>query len=279
MAQVDLNIRFMEFQEKGYTVFEGLYDKETMAVWKRKHTQLQEEAMNNSELPWWFGNMCEFAPKLMMPAVSHPQILDFLELVTGPFIQLDNLTLAGFPSISKEMAANKTSGWHRDRWAHVPKSEAFERPLSLNAICYLQDLTDDYGPLRVIPGSHRKGILIAKEELTVPHAEELILHMKAGDVVLTHSGLLHSGTPNTSGNVRYFFSVYYNLTWLKHTDNHQGPNVQNIIKEARTRNDHRTLRLFGVDSHLESRVNSGFTVPDEIRWAEWAAADKAAIIL
>jgi hypothetical protein len=101
--------------------------------------------------------------------------------------------------------------------------------------------------------------------------------MKAGDVVVIHNCLLHSGTPNTSGRTRYFFSIFYNLTWLKFTDNHSGPNVQQIIRQARERNDHRTLRLFGVDDHLERRANCGFQEPDEQRWAEWAAADQAAI--
>ena len=26
------------------------------------------------------------------------------------------------------------------------------------------------------------------------------------------------GTPNLSASKRYFFSVYYNISWLKHTD-------------------------------------------------------------
>ncbi|MGA1160769.1 MAG: phytanoyl-CoA dioxygenase family protein, partial [Burkholderiaceae bacterium] len=34
-------------------------------------------------------------------------------------------------------------------------------PLACNAITYLQDLTEEYGPLRVIPGSHRRDIGIA----------------------------------------------------------------------------------------------------------------------
>ena len=34
----------------------------------------------------------------------------------------------------------------------------------------------------------------------------------------------------------------------------------------RQRNDHRTLRLFGVDDQLEKCANSGFTQPDEALW-------------
>lgn len=276
-TEEDLQQHLEEFKVQGYTIFENVYDQEMMGKWKEKHLQLQEDSFGAKGREWWFANTCELAPQLMFPAVANPLILDFAELVMGPFVQLDNLTLAAFPSISKEEAKGKASGWHRDRWANMPISHDYFHPLSINAISYLQDLTDEFGPLRVIPGSHRLALGIAEEERTKPHAKELIVHMKAGDVVVTHNGLLHSGTPNSSGQSRYFFSVYLNKTWLKHTDNHSGPNVQRIIQEARSRNDHRTLRLFGVDDHLQQRANSGFHVADEKRWAEWAAQDKAAI--
>ena len=35
----------------------------------------------------------------MWPTVSNPVILDFAETVVGPFVQLDNLTLAAFPAV------------------------------------------------------------------------------------------------------------------------------------------------------------------------------------
>ena len=38
----------------------------------------------------------------------------------GPLIQLDNLTLAAFPPMSKEEAKGNVSSWHRDRWSHFP---------------------------------------------------------------------------------------------------------------------------------------------------------------
>ena len=45
---------------------------------------------------------------------------------------------------------------------------------------------------------------------------------------MTHTGLLHSGTPNLSDDKRYFFSVYYNISWLKHTDTFDGPNCAQL---------------------------------------------------
>ena len=41
-------------------------------------------------------------PQLMWEAVSNPTVLDFAETVVGPFVQLDNLTLAAFPPMDEE---------------------------------------------------------------------------------------------------------------------------------------------------------------------------------
>jgi hypothetical protein len=260
------------FKEHGYTVFSQLYRAQQMAVWRNK---LDEMFAEDGE--WWLRNTLEYAPKLFWPAVSNPTLLDFAELVMGPFVQLDNLTLAGFRPVTATEARGKVSGWHRDRWSKVPRSAAYQRPNAINAITYLQDLSDEYGPLRVIAGSHRRGLTIPAEQRNRPHPEERVLHMTAGDVCVTHGDLVHSGTPNTSGNIRYFFSIFYNLSWLKHTDTHRGPRTRKLLELARARNDHRQLRLLGEDLQLQPRCNSGFLTDDETRWAEWAAADRAAI--
>jgi len=277
---VNLSTHLEQFKEQGYTIFEQVYEPEVMAAWKLKFKQLQDDVVNAAHhAPWWFGNMLEHAPRLMLPAITRPVLWDFAELVMGPFVQLDNLTLVGFPSTTEAESQGKISGWHRDRYAGVPRGEAYQRPLSINLISYLQDLTPEYGPLRVIAGSHRRAITLEPEARTRPHPEETVVEMKAGDVVVIHNSLIHSGTPNISGQTRYFFSIYLNLTWLKHTDNLSGPSVQEIAKHARERNDHRLLRLLGIDDQREARANSGFMRPDEQLWAEWAAQDKAGVVV
>lgn len=272
-----LQDRIAEYKELGYTVFENVFSPEQMAQWKAKYDDLvARQTLPGAARPtYWLSSVVEYEPWLMLPAVNNPAILDFAERVMGPFVQLDNLTFMAFPSISKEEAEGKASGWHRDIWGWLPEGSQYVRPLACNAITYLQDLTEEYGPLRVIEGSHRQNIGIAPEDRNKPHPQEKVLNVKAGDVVFTHCALLHSGTPNTSGNRRYFFSIYYNLSWLRCRDNHAGPNVQKIISMAREKNDRRLMRLFGVDELVMSRANSGFQTPDEEMWDKWINEDRA----
>ena len=153
---VDFKQYIETYEKDGYAILPNLYSTDQIEQWKKKHAEL----MDDYEGQTWFGNMLEYAPKLMWPAVSHPVTLDFLEQVMGPFVQLDNLTLAAFHSQSTEEAKNKVSGWHRDRWAQFPTDGVYRPPSASNAISYLQDLTDDFGPLRVIAGSHRNPVYI-----------------------------------------------------------------------------------------------------------------------
>lgn len=277
MTSLDIQSRFEQYRADGYTVFHGVYNETAMTAFRQEVDRLEatHSGIHEQRRSWWFGNMLERAPGLMWPVVNNPTILDFAEQVVGPFVQLDNLTLAAFPPLSEDEATDRVSGWHRDRWAHVPNGH-YEQPLALNAIGYLQDLDDDNGSLRIVPNSHLDPITLDDDARQKRHENEILVYMKSGDVILTHNGLMHSGTPNRSGKKRYFLSVYYNISWLKHTDTFDGPNCRQLITWSREHNDHRALRLLGVEDNI-GRANSGFLRPEEERWKQWSEEDRQAL--
>ena len=271
---VDKSARLREYEAQGYTVFENIYDEDEMEVFRQEVGRLEEaDGLGLQRRSWWFGDMLERSPALMWPVVLQPKVLDFVEEVIGPRVQLDNLTLASFPPVPKEAEDPQVTGWHRDRWGQMPTGE-YQRPMALNTLTYLQDLTDECGSLRIVPRSHIEPTRIEDEKRQSSHPDEQLLYPKAGDVVLTHFSLLHSGTRNRSGRRRYLLSIYYNISWLKTTDTFGGPNCKRLIDQAREHNDHRALRLLGVDDHLQARGNSGHQVPEEERWAIWSEEDR-----
>lgn len=276
-AEPSIDQRLADYQRDGYTVFAGFLGPDTVA---RMRAECDRLSANCARAPWhskphtWFGNMLERSAELMWPIIRDDRLLDFCERVVGPFVQLDNLTLASFGSQPREKRGH-VSGWHRDRWAHLPRGH-YEMPDAWNAIAYLQDLSDDYGPLRVIPGSHIEPVIITPDEVQRPHARETILHPQAGDLVLTHNGLLHSGTANVMDKPRYFFSIYMNRWGMCHTDNFDGPVCREISVWLRRREDRRGLRLLGDTSLLQARVNYGYREPEAAVWARWQAEDAAA---
>ena len=157
-----------------------------------------------------------------------------------------------------------------------PEDGVYHRPLLLNALSYLQDLTDENGPLRIIPGSHMRALRMTREESRQPHPKEVVVYPEAGDVAVFHCSMLHSGTVNRSTDYRYLFFLTLNHSWLKHRANYQGPVSQAVIAQARTRNDRRLMRLLGVDDQFFRRANCGFLEPDEENWKKWIADDAGA---
>jgi len=270
----DIHQYAAQIRENGYALVRDVLDEASRAGLKQKLHELHEESKLAGPPSWWFGNAFEYAPHLMQPIIANPILMDLTEELMGPFVQLDNLTLAAMKPAD---AAHTGIGWHRDRWAFCPEEEAYRSPLAMNAIIYLDGLDDAMGPLRLIPRSHRRPVPLLGDAWTRPHPEEVLIRPGPRDAVVIHHALLHSGTANHSDRMRYFFSIYYNKSWLKPTDNHNGPRTVAAIAEARRRNDQRMLRLLGCEENLQQRANYGFREPDEKFWREWAAADRAAM--
>ena len=73
---------------------------------------------------------------------------------------------------------------------------------------YLDDMTEELGPTRFVPGSHRAGRAPNGDTGWQGREEQSIL-CKAGDVVMFRSEVWHRGTANHSDRVRYLLQVHY----------------------------------------------------------------------
>lgn len=274
------------FKRDGYTVFEGLFDRQTTELWKKIFDDLatHQSAIERKRQPEVgdqvvLDNLVEREPKTMLPAVTHPVILDFLERVMGPFVQMESLRMNRTDSVSKHDSEVEATNWHRDGWAmFVGQTNDYLPPMACNVLTYLQDMTDEVGPLRVLPGSHRGAMFVPRENMRASLPNERLVEVKAGDTAIIHSCILHSGSPNTSGKPRFFMSRFYTKCFLPTRDNHNGPSVQNIVAEARERNDRRLMRLFGVDDLAGTRSMATGNEPEETLWKRWIAEDRAVLI-
>jgi hypothetical protein len=88
-----------------------------------------------------------------------PELLDLMEVLIGPF-SLDSLQMSGLGTAARRFQLGVgTAGYHRDganthsggpwwRW-NAPELHPYTAPLGCNALVYLQDMTEETGPLRV----------------------------------------------------------------------------------------------------------------------------------
>lgn len=266
----DLRRHLEEYRELGYTIFPGFWSLDEMAAFAEEGRRL--ERLEHRRM---FRNNLERNPGLMWPAIQRllgSPVMALLEHTIGPLVQLDSLNLKSTPPVDRSQHM-RPIGWHRDMWAEFPTG-VYRRPLAGNMIAYGQELNEDFGPLRVIPGSHIQPVRIEDDMVHEPHPDEVLVRMGVGDLVVTHNGLLHSGTHNTADRDRFFFSFYVNSCWLKTTDSFAGPECQRLIAEARAAGDRQLLRFLGSEPQLDHRNNWGFRVPEEERYAQWRAEER-----
>jgi ectoine hydroxylase-related dioxygenase (phytanoyl-CoA dioxygenase family) len=197
-------------------------------------------------------------------------------MIVGPHVQLESTTFRRTPPQDKKHTG--VLGYHRDMFAQFPENGVYHRAMLFNALAYLQDLNDENGPLRIIPGSHMKAIRIEPKERAKHHKGEVVLYPKAGDVAIFHCSMLHTGSYNFSDEYRYLYFMTLNHSWLKHRENFNGSVCQNIKAKARENKDRRLLRLLGEDDFFVQRANCGFQVPDENVWKQWIESDREELL-
>ncbi|NKB71370.1 MAG: hypothetical protein GKR89_30215 [Candidatus Latescibacteria bacterium] len=278
-----LDQHLRQYKRDGFTVFRGYLSATKVKAWRdlmdpefARLLPQKPDAPRSRIVPLLAHE--KLAP-LAQQHVQMPLMLDFAEKVMGPYVQLDSFEVSAFPSRDHDLK-DSVDGWHRDAFhntetwktaATMPEQSPrpYTPPLACNCLTYLQDMDEDSGPLRVIKGSHREYIFIEPKDARKPHPRESLLDLQAGDMVFTHHELLHSGTWNITGQIRYFLSAYICRIGLPHRDTFDLPAVDQLLAQAKARNDRRMRRFFGQDSDFMAR--------EEASWARMVAQDRAAL--
>ena len=274
---------FSEYRRNGYTIFQNFmppnrlqHIRQTVdAEFRRRHTQHPDRIRASIANVLADEQLGPFFKKHLL----NPTLLDYAEHVMGPFVQLDGYEITGYPSRTPDQR-KKVDRWHRDAFnysgvwgrhgnSHHLEDRVYTAPTACNCITYLQDMNEETGHLRILVDSHLDYAFILDEDAGNPQTNEKLVELKAGDMVYTHNEILHAGSINTSGEIRYFISAYFQRFGLPHRDTFRHPLIEAIKDEARAKNDRRVLRLFGEDDVLEKRERAA--------WAKMIAEDRAAL--
>ena len=147
---------------------------------------------------------------------THPRVLDCMEQLIGPNILLKSTRL-----FYKFGQSASFVGWHQDGITERVE-QAFVPAIWLG----LTEATAENGCLRVVPRSHRLGLvphadrpnpnnlttqgLTAEVEIHSPHD----IVMREGEMSLHHPLILHASNPNQSDESRIGFSATYSTPAL-----------------------------------------------------------------
>jgi len=145
--------------------------------------------------------------------VRHPKVLDAVESIIGPNILIYHLT-----SWLKEPHEPSHVSWHQDGTYF-----GLEPAEQITAWIALTDSTPEMGCIQLLPGSHAigqrphrdtstPGNLLSRGQ-TIEHrldyTKVVLMPLRAGQVSLHHTHLVHSSEPNRTGERRIGIGVSY----------------------------------------------------------------------
>jgi len=147
----------------------------------------------------------------MFGVITHPALLDIVESLIGPEI----LAHPQFNSRAKLPHHQATVvPWHQD--LGYLREEA-DQTFMVNFWIPLVDAPLESGPLQVIPGSHRWGLIphshvdgyLGIPEGELPPHTVVDCPMRVGDLLLIQHKTVHRSTPNVSDRVRWSLDLRY----------------------------------------------------------------------
>lgn len=137
-----------------------------------------------------------------MALARDPRILDIVEILLGP-----NIMLYYSMFMMKPPRQGFTAPWHQDFAFFV-----HDRAKMLACQIYVDDSTLENGCIKVVPGSHKLGLLNhfqgdyftekVQGDVTEFDAKAVAVPMRAGGIVIWHSLTLHASDPNRSEHPR-----------------------------------------------------------------------------
>ncbi|MDA1049195.1 MAG: phytanoyl-CoA dioxygenase family protein [Planctomycetota bacterium] len=208
-SALTLGERIRQLEVEGYLVLPDLLDAVEIAALKAETAKLQTRAVDYSI----HQQVCpgiQFAGGRITELIAHPPTVTFLRELFGSEIILMSYAYArsepGHPGISL----------HADGQPYG--SEIFGQegscPWLVRVLYYLDDLTPEVSPFRVVPRSHLCMHAAANPYLRYEsHPEEVMVTARAGSAVLINHRVFHGNFPNTGDCAREMLAIAYRPAW------------------------------------------------------------------
>ena len=247
-----LGERIQQIEVEGYLVLPDLLSAEQLDTLRAETKQLDTFAVDYSV----HQQVCpgiQFQGGPITDLIAHAPTINFLQAVMGEEIILMSYAYArsepGHPGISL----------HADGQPYGSEIFGYQGscPFLIRVLYYLQDLTTDVSPFRVVPRSHLCMHPDANPyKRYEAHPEEVMVPVKAGSAVLINHRVFHGNFPNTGDYAREMLAIAYRPAWA-------GPIAE--------------VPLWDVESlaQLPDKVRPYFTDPNTRQW-DFAGGNKPA---
>ncbi len=241
-----------QFARDGYLVRENLTPEDEIL---RLRNALEETLIVENDLENGGGRAFggTFIRHLMD---KHPVFLEFIDFqptvsvcraLMGPCIAMRGMTAR----ICRAASPNQETEWHfHQRLIPDPIPPLFSRPVTIDCLLYLDDITERNGPLCILPGSHLWMDRDLDSNTFEDYPNQIEFQLSAGSCVLTHGSLWHRAKPTLPGTSdRRLLLFGYGPSWQKESIYGTKPTnglTKSLLKNA----DEETLELLGLAGYM-----------------------------
>lgn len=204
-----LGERIRQIEVEGYLVLPDLLDATHVARLKRETSQLETFAVDYS-VHQQVCQAVQFRGGEITRLIAHPPTIAFLRACFGDEILLMSYHYArsepGHPGISL----------HADGQPYGSQIFGYEGscPWLVRVLYYLDDLTREVSPFRVVPRSHLSMHAEANPYLRYEsHPDEVMVPARAGSAVLINHRVFHGNFPNVGTHAREMLALGYRPGW------------------------------------------------------------------
>jgi hypothetical protein len=225
-SALSLGERIRQIEVEGYLVLPDLLSPDHLERLKAETAKLETTAVDYSVHQRGCPHL-EFRGGVFTELIIHPPTLAFLRELLGDEILLSHYGYArsepGHPGISL----------HTDGQPYGSRIFGFEGsvPVLVRVLYYLEDLTPEVSPFRVIPCSHLSlhpdGNPYQRFE---SHPEEVMVPCKAGSAVLINHKVFHGNFPNVGDRNREMLAIAYRPAWSGPVDKVDDWDPQEVAK-------------------------------------------------
>jgi hypothetical protein len=198
-----------QLEVEGYTVLPDLLSTEHLDRLREETGRLDTFGVDYS-VKQQVRPKVQFAGGSITSLIAHPPMIRFLERLFGDEIVFMSYAYArsepGHPGISL----------HTDGQPYGSQIFGYEGscPCMVRVLYYLQELTEEVSPFRVIPRSHLGMHAHANPYVRYEsHPEEVMVTAAAGSAVLINHRVFHGNFPNVGDYSRELLAIAYRPAW------------------------------------------------------------------
>ena len=238
----------------GYVVIPDLLSAELLDVVRAELAKLPTTPVDYSEHQRGFSEVQWTDSPHAIGAIALPAMVEFLTELLGDELICTScgygVSEPGHPGI----AIHTDSQPYGSKIFGVQASS----PCLVRVLYYLDDLTPERSPFKVIPRSHLSLHRDANPyKRYLSHDEEMMVTCRAGSAAIINQKVFHGNYPNYSDDVRRMLAIAYRPAWagpIAEVPDHDPQKVATL--EPEVRKFFRSLNTCNVDYDLPNRPDN-----------------------